>query len=360
MKEKSNLNGKTSSNLDSTSREWVDEIRMNPDYVLENADEFDLDAQSGWKNASEGTSLFVELDKKYIQNGPLKKWMLIGVGIVMLIPIIILFNSKPKNETSKKGEKLISTKQTEIQTKENQLIPEIEKMIEIPEKKQIKATELKSTIKSIQTNEASNPEIDGIKPSVLPLKKINAILEAKTTYLTKKPAKEINIYGMKLVDYRSYRSKSEESTSELPISGTPANVGESNFPIDKLNEDKRIELSYHDYISETMRQFSKNDYKQTLQRALTILKTYPDDINALFYAGICFYNLTEFSSATSYLNSVVYHPFSNFDEEALWYMAQAYSANGESKKAKELFQVIYKQNGFYAEQAFKKIQPSKK
>lgn len=360
MKEKSNLNGKTSSNLDSTSREWVDEIRTNPDFVLENADEFDLDAQSGWKNASEGTQLLAELDKKFKPNQTPKKWYLLGAGIAILIPLFIVYNSTTKDEPSKKREKLVSNKQIEIQNTENQLIPEIENLIEIPEIKQIKATELKSNIKSVQTSVASNPEVDAFKPSVLPLKKINAILETKTTSLAKKAAKEINIYGMKLVDYRSYRSKPEESTSQPPLSGTPANVGESNFPIEKLDEDKRIELSYHDYISETMRQFSKNDYKQTLQRALTILKTYPDDVNALFYAGICFYNLTEFSSATSYLNSVVHHPFSNFDEEALWYMAQAYSANGESKKAKELFQLIHQQNGFYAEHALKKIQPSKK
>ena len=47
--------------------------------------------------------------------------------------------------------------------------------------------------------------------------------------------------------------------------------------------------------------------------------------------------------------------YSNFNEEAEWYLAESRLANGEKTAAKELFTKIKNQKGFYSKQAEKNL-----
>jgi tetratricopeptide (TPR) repeat protein len=99
--------------------------------------------------------------------------------------------------------------------------------------------------------------------------------------------------------------------------------------------------------------FSKGNNKKALARFQIILDTYPDDVNANFYAGLCYYNLKEFSSAISSFAKCNDTKFTNFNEEAEWYTAKSYLANGQKAEAKTLFTQIANSNGYYVSQAKK-------
>src|SRR3989338_1879474 len=86
-----------------------------------------------------------------------------------------------------------------------------------------------------------------------------------------------------------------------------------------------------------------------------ILETYPDDVNGHFYAGLCCYNLQQYEDAKQHFATCLQLSFSNFNEEASWYLAQSLLANGEKTDAKELFSVIRDQKGYYAKQAEKML-----
>jgi tetratricopeptide (TPR) repeat protein len=188
----------------------------------------------------------------------------------------------------------------------------------------------------------------------LPLKEIQPYSIKPKMTLDKKHAKEIYLNDFKLVDYRSYRSKPEIQSKQITLSGTPADEGAIASETENANW-KSIDVPYHDYINQTVEQFKTGNFKQTLNRTQYILTFYPKDINALFYGGLCFYNLNEIDQAIESFQKVIANPFNNFDEEALWYLANAYDLKNDKVKAKELLQMIVSQKGYYAKQADKML-----
>jgi tetratricopeptide (TPR) repeat protein len=102
-----------------------------------------------------------------------------------------------------------------------------------------------------------------------------------------------------------------------------------------------------------MEYFSKGQNKRALTRFLEILNTYPDDLNANFYAGLCYYNLKAYNSAISHFDNCSNSDFINFYEEQEWYKAKCYLANNQKEEAKVLLKQIVAEKGFYANQASK-------
>jgi tetratricopeptide (TPR) repeat protein len=165
-------------------------------------------------------------------------------------------------------------------------------------------------------------------------------------------AKEIYLHDLKLIDYREYRSHPKISTEQLLLTGTPANIDN----VVNKNEDsewKTVEIPYIDFLERTIALFSKGQNKKALARLQTILATYPDDVNANFYAGLCYFNLKEFSSAQRSFKNCILSKYINFQEEAEWYLALSASANGHIKEAIELFDLIVKRGGYYSKEAKK-------
>ncbi len=203
---------------------------------------------------------------------------------------------------------------------------------------------------SNETNSQSNNQVDIDR---LPISQIEPT-DTKTTTIAKESAfgKEIYLHDMKLLDYRAYRSKPAIETKQMILTGTPANIGETTT-IEETTEWKNVDIPYIEYIDKTMEIFSKGNNKKALARFQIILDTYPDDVNANFYAGLCYYNLKEFSSAISSFATCNDTKFINFNEEAEWYTAKSYLANGQKAEAKTLFTQIANSNGYYASQAKK-------
>lgn len=110
-------------------------------------------------------------------------------------------------------------------------------------------------------------------------------------------------------------------------------------------------LRYTDYMGTTLGQFSRNDHKACLKSLNFLMEQYPDDVNALFYAGLCSYNLALYEHARTFLRRAATHPIDSFNEEAVWYHAQTLERLGEKQAAQEAFARIVADGGFYAEPA---------
>jgi tetratricopeptide (TPR) repeat protein len=140
----------------------------------------------------------------------------------------------------------------------------------------------------------------------------------------------------------------------MVLTGTPANVGET-ATTEEETQWKDVEVPYIDYLEKSMELFSKGQNKKALARFEVILDTYPDDLNANFYAGLCYYNLKEFSKAIASFTKCQDSKYSNFSEEAEWYMAKSYQAAGNDAQARDLFKRIAGSGGYYAKQAEKML-----
>lgn len=168
-------------------------------------------------------------------------------------------------------------------------------------------------------------------------------------------AKEFYMLDFKLVDYRAYREQPIKET-RFEVSGTPAYMeNDSDDREDAMFEEKEIEITYVDYLKESLNYFQNEKYKKALQHFNTILEHYEDDVNANFYAGLSAYNLESYSQAEAYFKKAYSLQYGNFKEEANWFEALSLLKLNKKSKAKKLLQQIVAGNGFYAERAKEKL-----
>jgi hypothetical protein len=135
----------------------------------------------------------------------------------------------------------------------------------------------------------------------------------------------------------------------------PAKLGVSaQYPdrsdLQRGSEEQRLQ-AYTAFMEAALGKFSRNDHKGCLEDLRFLLEQYPDDVNALFYAGLCSHNLALYGRARSYLHRAATHDFDTFYEEAVWYHALTLERMGEVDAAREAYARIVAEDGFYAERA---------
>lgn len=164
------------------------------------------------------------------------------------------------------------------------------------------------------------------------------------------------INKLKVVDYSEFYkspiSKSsflhEEHTNHLEA------PFETHGAQQEARENPEIIVTYTPYmefLTGAMDKFNKNDFKAALKDYKTILKFYPDDANAHFYGGLCYYNIGEWKKAVQHFDAASHNQANTFRQEARWYMAKAYLQRRKDHKARPILIDIVKEDGFYATQA---------
>ncbi len=322
--------------------------------------DFDADALEGWSTSTIGTQQMKNLDQKFLKNHFLTM-VFLASGIALVIIASIFFFTTSKTESIKTASHPSSTATNQVAYEKTDIVipEEIEEMKELPKKQQISiATIQKDYAKQQKVKEENPTEIptktpEKIEVDKLPVKPIEEPSPVEEKIAKKEIyAKEVYLEDLKLVDYRNYRSKPAVKTEQLVLEGTPASMEDKTSKVDEPVW-KNVDVPYIEYIDKTMATFARGNYKKALSRFETILKTYPDDINANFYGGLCYYNLGEHDKAISTFNKCLLSEFINFNEEAEWYLAKSYLANGEKEKAISLFKKINNEKGYYAKQAEK-------
>lgn len=340
--------GRTS---DQAKRNLIEQRSMNS--------EFDRDALEGWESLNYDMRVMRGLDKKFIGNSfNIYLFSLIGIAGVT-IGLLYFFNWTDTNPPDSSQDSLIKTsvlhenQEIRIDESDISLPQEIESMSEAPHKDQIKVAAIKDDFKEIKSNSEEGHQVI-LQP--LPINDLTEPVKEEKKSIERKHflAKEVYLSDLKLVDYREYRSKPVIVTKQMILTGLPANK-EDEFSEDPEPEWRDLEIAYMDFINKTMRIFNKGDYKKALARFETILSTYKDDVNAHFYGGLCLYNLKEYNKALSFFESCMNSTYSNFDEEAQWMIALCTEKTGNLELAKEYFEIISKQKGFYAGQANEKL-----
>ncbi len=256
---------------------------------------FDSDALEGWSEYPNELPRLKNVDAKYaLKSNVIFLSSIVGVISIAIVAFIIW---GPNSSTPVKiAEKIsLTVEQSDI------VIPDkIDTMMALPSLELIKPATIQKEFKNkVATPEnrkqTQNNNESEIKISDLPLIKIDQPKKIKS--IEKNTAKEIYLSDLKLVDYRQYRDKPVISAKTFILSGVPADQetpdGESTE-----TEWSTLQIPYIDYLKKTQLLFSKENYKGALTRYLTILETYPDDLNALFYSGLCYYNLKQYTSAT--------------------------------------------------------------
>jgi hypothetical protein len=338
-------------------------------------DSFDDNALDGWRESGLDTSAMSELDKKmaarFEPKSPLSgsfALVLLFISIAGMIMVYRYFSATPESielaETNAIQDFFDERSDLEMSPEINQF-EEIDAIEQVQPEALVEKFAKKQTQQAIQKEESAKPDKptsttqstdnDNIRLSTNTNNQQITSTSQQPNRLVLRNAAEVYLHNLKLIDYRAYRSGTI-STERLQYSGTPANQSEPESYAGDEMVWKEVQVPYHEYLDKTIALFSKRKYKQALQRFETILVTYPDDRNANFYSALCLYNLGQYQTALERLNLSYSADFGNFYEEALWYKAKTHDKLKESNKAREVYQRIVDEKGFYAQEALKALQ----
>ena len=332
------------------AEQWIADARSGKK-PTDPADAFEQDARAGWQKASGGSELMHQLDRRFSRKSRTPFYLAtLLIALTGAVTGVVLWTAQPSKTN------VPTAQQVQIDKIDVVLTKEIQAMEALPANLQIQPKQVQKTFrqKAKQDIQPATAEPMAEAPIYLSPRKLEVNQPKAVLSTNKKKAKEIYLAGMKLIDYRAYRSKPQIASQQIALSGVPADQEKAELKSDDIDW-QPIDVPYYDYIAKTVEQFAEGNMRQTLNRTQSILTFYPDDANALFYGGLCYYNLNEMDQAIAAFQQVIELPYDNFYEEAIWYLANAYDLKNEHSKARELYQFIADQKGFYAKQAEKRL-----
>jgi len=166
------------------------------------------------------------------------------------------------------------------------------------------------------------------------------------------------MYELKVVDYtKTNRTKIKKDIYDG--GSLPPKYENRQNPIDTTLTNDASTVPYNEFLNDAMGKFSSNNFKEALRDFIIILQQYPDDQNAHFYGGLCYYNIGLYENAITFFDEILESNVATYTQEALWYKALSLYNNGHVKEAKILLNKIIDTKGFYTNQANEKMQEIK-
>jgi TolA-binding protein len=319
------------------------------------SDELGLDALDGILHSDLELSDFAKLDRRFNQKSKRwyqSKWFAFAL-IISIVSLVFWFQNSEKTKSVAKTEEKTITEDSSterLKSKENELTKNKNNTFIFHESKSNQSSS--SQVNVSKTTEETND----ISKSQLTSEHITSRLNTLSTGLLPSSkqefkgemASEVMMVELKTVDYRIYRSKSEKLDPMNLTSGTTADFEGKNL---KSNTQDFESRGYYDFLKETLKLFQKEEYVLASQNFESILSSYNDDINALFYGGLSYYYAKKYDKAISFFEKALNNRFSNFIEETQWNLLLSYLANKNIESARLLRSEIVSKNGFYAKRA---------
>ena len=307
-------------------------------------DPFLSDALDGFAENASALRSMKRLDKRYYHKRNLT-WKISTVLIVSLAALFI-YRTTQNPATHK------SIPKPTIGSIIVERIPaeKLQALLVLPEEKVLLPNKIQQEFKAkdkgmiFRANE--NPSYPTEELVHLPLHSIGKV-ERNPTKSRSNFAMETYVNDLKVLDYRYYRKKARQEKTDL-LTGTPA---AQEYQGAGANQRENLDISYMNFLSNTLSDFNRGEYKVALIGFDQILLTYPDDVNALFYSALCLYNLKQFNLCEQRLKVMNLAKFDNFDEEQHWYLLLCYKAQGKTQEFSDAKQEIIRANGFYASKA---------
>lgn len=321
-------------------------------------DPFLKDAMDGFDASPASFDAFYKKHKQSLHpRNNFRFTIVISTALILIVSSVIIIRSYRTaepiaiNAPHEKTDPIIfSDSETEIEV----ISPVIDSMVAIPEEEQIKVGDvIKDQVeikikepKKITEEKISVPELLGNNNEKLKPEKENW-----NWYQTKGRAiPTAYIHGFKVVDYREInRENKHVSYKRYELSGVAADQESENSNTELVEQE--VELPYFNYLTKTMSFFEEQNFKVSLNRHLIILEQFPEDLNALFYSGLAYYNLGKYEESINFFEKVVTIDKEVFNQEAEWYRAKCLIQMGLKKDARRALEEIIMKGGFYVEEA---------
>lgn len=239
---------------------------------------------------------------------------------------------------------------------------EVDEAKELPQDQQLTAAYIEQHQPVTVEATASMPEaeLDSLVQTVIELEPLEPILNdmpeaVEPEKVVKSNVKILFLNDLLVVDYSDLHDQGIEQKKLAEVNtGTPVWMENKDDHVNEVNKEPVYEttyIPYVDFLRETQGKFDRNQYKAALKDYHKILKQYPQDVNALFYGGLCYYNLDKPERAIQYFDNVISNSVNTFHPEGQFYKALSLRAMGKYGQGNGILLKIAEQGGFYAEQA---------
>ncbi|WP_027421551.1 tetratricopeptide repeat protein [Crocinitomix catalasitica] len=355
-----NLNNSEHIDLELLKNYYEGKLSIKEKNALEKSaltDPFLADAMDGFEENP--GSFYRFYDKNNPNKGQTSKTLFMGIGVLVLLMVSTLIINNTTDlgsvtpDLASNDSIVVYPTVIKHQKEVEKLSPSIKAMQPAPEQQQIRKKELVTNTKAKVDQAKEKAEAKNIKvDDVIPIDKTGKAVPEPIYKESKWQTPTIYLYDLLVVDYRQIkRTKNNILYTRFELGGTSADR-ENNDIEDAANLiETKVDLPYIEYLEKTMYYFSKNTYKKSLNRCLTILEQYPKDLNALFYGGLSYYNLKKYEEASTYFNQVIGSDWDAFQEESQWYQAKTFVQLNEIEPALELLDRIILEGGFYKNDA---------
>lgn len=160
----------------------------------------------------------------------------------------------------------------------------------------------------------------------------------------------VYVHDMLVIDLTSfYNKKIRVVNKHFSTSGTRVYNEERTESPAVIDSPYRY-ITYLEMLDSALGYFSANEFERSIHVLNSMLNTYPGDVNALFYSGLCKYNLGLTEGAIERFQLVQGHFLKTFDQEAAWYLALSYDRQNDPK-TDDLLRSIRDKGGFYSKRA---------
>lgn len=113
--------------------------------------------------------------------------------------------------------------------------------------------------------------------------------------------------------------------------------------------------NYINLLTDPVVLFNKKRYQSAIEGFNEILAIHPGDENAIFYKGLSYYHLEDYTNAAKLLKQLHANPTGTFYEEANFYLAKTYIDTGDTEKGAALLKEVVNRKGFYASKAAEEL-----
>lgn len=362
--------------LNASDQKKVEEKLIDDDFASEATEGFNESGVS-FIATSELTQAWNNRNPNTIKTYNYKNWF-IGSVVVAIIAVSAMVYLFMENNAYKKSEQLAEIKEVKDAETISELTDEKAEIIEptltdaelkteievIAESKPIaKAKQItyeKTIAEQPKTIEVKEP-IFIPEPEMVDSKKANDIpTEEIKNNVVESNVKMLYIKNLKAVDYSVFYT-ADVAKKEWLLTGVTAD--KENASSEGVMADRIVTyIPYKAFLNEYLSKFAENDFKGALTGLLIIQQQFPDDLNAAFYSGLCYYNLGKARQAITAFDRALSNSFTTFREESEWYKALSMIEEGSKKNragAKELLQKIANDKGFYSKRAAEKLKGMK-
>lgn len=313
---------------------------------------FDADALEGWSELTATDFDMRQLDNKFApkKSSDSNKYITL-LSLALLGSGLLFFITNKKTDLKQENKRVV------IEMRKNSMTTGIKAETKSIVDKTIQPLTLSQKVRQIVKNASVNTNgVSKFMEMNLPYKSIERV-QASTDnneIITSRKGAEFYLYQRKLIDYRNYRSKPMIVETENIHLGTPADL---SSPTEKwrIENESTKPYTYIEFLGIGMDYLSNSKYKKASYYFNKIIDQYPEDVNALFYLGICKFQLHEYEKSISAFANVTSNQFNNFNEEAVWYSAQSLLKLNRKEDAEKLLNEIIRLNGYYSDQAKKLI-----